>query len=190
MRPYRRMNCPKRYSTNNMNQNQGNDTVSEPETIKAQDMDNEKSLCEELYCMYEKNYEYMKSLYPSLVRKVQKAVDEECDKLEHTGSPMFDEWPDKTQLDAIIDAVYNRMQYLDKDDPELQTEELAANPLTALELSKAIALEGMSVNPIPDYTALGRPNWFRNMILAMLYNEMLYRRIRYYNRRYNYPKFY
>lgn len=191
MRPCRRMNCPKKYHTNNMNQNQRNDTTSELNcsNIEAQDMDTEHICCEELFRMYEKNYEYMKSLYPSLVRRVQKEVEDECDKLEHTGSCMFDEWPDRTSLDSIADNICKKMEYLDKDNPELQAEDLSINPLTALESLKAMAIEGTVINPIGDYTRTGRPYWYHSLILTLLYNEMLYRRMRYYHRRYCSQKF-
>lgn len=186
MRPCRRMNHSKRYHTNNINQNQMNNTNSELDysALIAQDIAPEQVCCEELFRMYEKNYEYMKSLYPSIVKKLQKQVEEECDKLEHNGSCMFDEWPDKVRLDAIADAICKDMENLDTENPELQAEDLSINPLTALEAMKSATLEGVSVNPIPDYTRLGRPNWYRNLVLSLLYNEMLYRRMRYYRRRY------
>lgn len=189
MRPCRRMSNRK-YSTNNMSQNAGKNTDSTKEDmiLSIQELEEEAPYCEDFMAMYEKNYQYMKSLCPAIVRKLQTEIDEECDKLEHSGSCMFDEWPDRSHLDAIIDEIYKKMQYLDKENPDLQAEEITGNPLTALEATYGKPLEGISIIPIPDYNRAGFPNWYRNLIGNMLFNEMLYRRMRYYNRRY-YPRY-
>ena len=42
--------------------------------------------------------EYMKSLYPDLPKRILPYVEEECDRMEYTGSVMFDVYPDKLQL--------------------------------------------------------------------------------------------
>ncbi len=47
---------------------------------------------------YEKDLDRMRELYPNEVKKIQKYVDEECDRMEYEGSLMFDEYPDKTML--------------------------------------------------------------------------------------------
>lgn len=186
MRPCRRMSNRK-YSTHNINQNtKKNSELDQDYMLSTQSLEDEAPYCEDFLKIYEKNHEYMKSLCPAIVRKLQTAVDEECDKLEHSGSCMFDEWPDRSHLDAIIDDIYKAMKYLDKENPDLQAEEIKGNPLTALESSLTRPLEGISIIPIPDYNRAGFPNWFRNLIACMLYNEMLYRRMRYYHRRY-YP---
>jgi hypothetical protein len=57
----------------------------------------------------DRDVEYMKRLYPRTAKLVQKEVDEECDKMEHDGSMMFDEYPDKEYLEKIIDRIYNRI---------------------------------------------------------------------------------
>ena len=42
--------------------------------------------------------EYMKSLYPDLPKRILPYVEEECDRMEYTGSVIFDVYPDKLQL--------------------------------------------------------------------------------------------
>ena len=44
--------------------------------------------------------EYMKSLYPDLPKRILPYVEEECDRMEYTGSVIFDVYPDKLQLDV------------------------------------------------------------------------------------------
>ena len=132
---------------------------------------------------FETDYDYMKSLYPVVVRKIQAEVDDQCDQLEYTGSCMFDEYPDKVHLSTIINTIYAKVQQYDKDDPELQAEELSYNPLTAMSYRRC---SGFNCPPPPrmsDFNQYGRPNWMRNLIEVMLYNEMLYRRRRFKCRR-------
>ena len=37
--------------------------------------------------------EYMKSLYPDLPKRILPYVEEECDRMEYTGSVIFDDYP-------------------------------------------------------------------------------------------------
>ena len=53
----------------------------------------------------------MRHLYPNTAKLIQRAVEDECDKLEYDGSVMFDEYPDKTSLDRIIDRIYENERY-------------------------------------------------------------------------------
>ena len=40
---------------------------------------------------YERDMERMKQMYPDKAKKVQRYVEDECDKMEYEGSMMFDE---------------------------------------------------------------------------------------------------
>lgn len=67
---------------------------------------------------YNKDVEYMKQLFPSALQVIQSAVDDECDKLEYSGSVMFDEYPDKTHLQMIVDNIMLRLTASDEDDAD------------------------------------------------------------------------
>lgn len=58
---------------------------------------------------YEADMERMKDLYPAEVKRIQKQVEEECDKMEYDGSLMFDEYPDRLMLKRISDRIYNQV---------------------------------------------------------------------------------
>lgn len=60
----------------------------------------------------EKDYDYMKQMYPLAAKKVFHEIEEECDKLEYEGSCMFDEYPDKIYLGRIIDRIYDKCKHL------------------------------------------------------------------------------
>lgn len=55
---------------------------------------------------YERDMERMKELYPEEAKRIQKLVEEECDKMEYEGSMMFDEYPDRVTLKVICERIY------------------------------------------------------------------------------------
>ena len=64
---------------------------------------------------YQKDVEYMKQLFPNALQIIQSAVEEECDKLEYSGSVMFDEYPDKAHLRMIVDNIMLLLTTSDED---------------------------------------------------------------------------
>lgn len=63
---------------------------------------------------------YMLQLYPILCKKIYKYVKEMCDTMEHNGSAMYDELPDKETLIKIVEKVYDKM----KEDHMLNAQEI------------------------------------------------------------------
>ncbi len=49
----------------------------------------------------EKEFKLMKSYYPETVQKIQVRVEDECDRLDYPGSPIYDEYPDRLTLRRI-----------------------------------------------------------------------------------------
>lgn len=79
---------------------------------------------------YQKDVEYMKQLLPSALQAIQNEVDDECDKLEYSGSVMFDEYPDKTHLRMIVDTIMHRLSPEDEETGEVQGASLSINDTT------------------------------------------------------------
>ena len=44
--------------------------------------------------------EYLKGMYPLSVKRCQCLVEEACDRLDYSGSPMYDEYPDREEIPA------------------------------------------------------------------------------------------
>ena len=57
----------------------------------------------------EKDFDYMKQLYPRSSVQIQELIEEACDKLEYEGSIMFDEYPDRLQLALMANKIYNQI---------------------------------------------------------------------------------
>ena len=56
-----------------------------------------------------RDYEYMKSLYPVMAKKVLPYVEEECDRMEYQCSMMYDEYPDQLQLRMMSNRIYDNV---------------------------------------------------------------------------------
>lgn len=47
-------------------------------------------------------------LYPIEVKEIQNQIEEECDRMEHDGSMMYDEYPDKVSVEAMAYNISKR----------------------------------------------------------------------------------
>lgn len=55
-----------------------------------------------------RDYDYMKSAYPATAKRMLPYIERECDRLEYTGSMMFDEYPDQLQLRLLCRRIYDK----------------------------------------------------------------------------------
>lgn len=99
---------------------------------------------------YEKDLDRMKELYPKEVKRIQKYVDEECDKMEYEGSLMFDEYPDKMMLQRVCKNIMEKMQNGEEED--IESSEYRRRP--------------------------SRGDGISDLVEVLLYNEMYKRRCR------------
>ena len=53
--------------------------------------------------------EYLVKLYPAKARLIMVLVEDECDRLEYDGSPMFAMYPDRETILSISTKIYNRI---------------------------------------------------------------------------------
>lgn len=128
--------------------------------------------------------EYMKQIYPKAAKKIQKEVEEQCDKLEYDGSCMFDQFPDPVHLNIIVDLIYDNLK-------DIHTAEAAVKDMALMppppppgpRPPRPCGPGGYCPPPRPGRRPDGSPDWFRNMIEVMLYHEMGRRRKRYRDRK-------
>lgn len=93
---------------------------------------------------------YLKELYPASFLRLQNIIDEECDKLEYDGSVMFDEFPDKERLRILENSIF--------------------------EVAKTKLIEETAVNQTER--SLPGDDWLKDIMCALLINEMMRRRSR------------
>ena len=70
---------------------------------------------------FERDRERLKEMYPKEAKRIQRVVEEECDKMEYDGSLMFDEYPDRVMVQKLCDDIYNKVY--DNTTAEVETEQ-------------------------------------------------------------------
>lgn len=70
---------------------------------------------------YERDRERLKEMYPKEAKRIQRVVEEECDKMEYDGSLMFDAYPDRVMVQKLCDDIYNKVY--DNTTAEVETEQ-------------------------------------------------------------------
>ena len=88
----------------------------------------------------------MQSFYSQTASRIQDKVERECDKMEHDGSLMFDEYPDKFMMEHLCRKI------------ETQLEQ-----------------ENQEMEPIRMMNRMGE-GYLRDLIGVLLFNEMYRRR--------------
>lgn len=148
----------------------------------------------------EKDMEYTKLMYPVSIRRIQTEVEEECDQLEQDGSCMFDQYLDRVQLSMITSRIYDRVKDINFDNASLKAQNLNSQrpciggncppppppprPCRGRNCPPPRPCYGRNCPPPrSDYQPDGQPNWLKNLIEALLYNEMNNRRRRYRSRK-------
>lgn len=56
-----------------------------------------------------RDLEYMRSFYPALSRKLLACVQEECDRLDHPYSMIYDEYPDRLQMRLLQKQIIQKV---------------------------------------------------------------------------------
>ena len=57
-----------------------------------------------------RDLEYMKSLYPALAKRILPYIEEECDRMEYGNSVIYDEYPDRLQLQLMCGRIYENVR--------------------------------------------------------------------------------
>lgn len=70
--------------------------------------------------------EYLKSMYPGLVKQILPYIEEACDRLEYQCSMMYDEYPDKLQIYLMQRKILEKILKEEGMESEERLEELIA----------------------------------------------------------------
>lgn len=112
---------------------------------------------------YQKDVEYMKQLLPSALQSIQMEIDEECDRLEYSGSVMFDEYPDKNYVHMIVDKIMHRLTDAEQAEGELSSQSLESDSLYTPSYCPDDAMQDCEKDITLETTALegsGRRGWY------------------------------
>ncbi len=120
----------------------------------------------------QRDYEYIRQLYPEKMQHIMSVIEDECDKLEYEGSMMFDEYPDRLMLSRLCNKIYDRVQGQEVEMEEVY-EAMQRRPPRP-------GMPGPGMPPPPPRPGQGN-NWLSDAIQALLFDEMYRRRCRYRN---------
>ena len=70
------------------------------------------------------DFEYMKSLYPDVPKRILPYIEEECDRMEYENSMVYDEYPDKLQLGLMCGRACRNIEKNEKGMGEGEMENL------------------------------------------------------------------
>ncbi|XCP84975.1 hypothetical protein ABXS75_18415 [Roseburia hominis] len=111
-----------------------------------------------------RDYEYLKSMYPDMAKRILPYVEEECDRLEYDNSMIYDEYPDKLQLRLMCRRIYDKVMDEELFD-ELEMEEWGADTVQEEAIGQAYRRRQSK-----------KPDRVRDMVELLLYQELLRRR--------------
>ena len=60
------------------------------------------------------DYEYLKSMYPEMPKRILPYVEEECDGMEYENSMVYDQYPDKLQLRLMCRRIWENVKKHEK----------------------------------------------------------------------------
>ena len=136
---------------------QGEEEIMEPYFVRqdyGQILEEQKSS--------ERDLRMLQSMYPDAAKMILPYIEEECDKMEYEGSPMYDEHPDATTVWQIQDRILSQVRGRLQEEPEAEEEP---------EAILSMQYQG---------NRGGRPgrNWPGDLIRVLLLQEMHHRRCR------------
>ena len=62
--------------------------------------------------MERRDFEYMKSMYPTEVKRILPYVEEECERMSYESSMIYDEYPDQLQIRMMCNRIYDKVKNL------------------------------------------------------------------------------
>lgn len=116
-----------------------------------------------------RDYEYMKSLYPDVAKRILPYVEEECDRCDCPCSMMYDEYPDRLQLRLMCNRIYDKVM-------ENEKMFFASEGYDDVFPEKYDEVEGQQLWKDDRRKRIHRPDWLRNLIEVMTYQELFKRR--------------
>lgn len=68
----------------------------------------------------QRDFEYMKSMYPETARRLLPYVEEECDRMSYEGSVIYDEYPDQLHIRLMCNRIYEKAKNMDGIEEEME----------------------------------------------------------------------
>lgn len=128
----------------------------------------------------ERDLQYLQQMYPADAKRMQRKVEEACDRLEYEGSMMYDEYPDRVSMLLMCDRIAEELRREDAeaqvvDEAQRQNEGVTDESMQAMHMDRPGPppphMDRSGPPPPPPFDP-GR----RSLLEVLLYNEMHKRR--------------
>lgn len=130
--------------------------------------------------------QYFLNMYPEKMSRVQKKVEEECDKMDYEGSMMYDEFPDRVLLKRISrniyevlleDRIVSEREFVDSEEKGVidDEEELRETGLFSPNIGRISKLNAQISNKPREYSH-NKDSWLKEAIDVLLMEEIQRRR--------------
>ena len=125
----------------------------------------------------ERDLQYLQQMYPADAKRMQRKVEEACDRLEYEGSMMYDEYPDRVSMLLMCDRIAEELRREDAeaqavDEAQGQTGDVTDESMQAMHTDRPGPPPPQMNRPAPPPFDPGR----RSLLEVLLYNEMYQRR--------------
>ena len=158
---------------------------------------------------------YIIFLFPEEARKIKEIIAKALDKLDYEGSVIYHEYPDKNNLEEILNEIYQQINSqmpqsnesntnmtlspnnnisnspnmpTPSTSPTTDNTPSSSEPVSTMQIPTFIPpCRGYDCPPpyySPSHFPDGHPNWMRQLLESLFFDEMINRRRKYFNKKY------
>lgn len=114
-----------------------------------------------------RDMEYFRGMYPQRMKRIQRYVAEQCDALDYTGSPIYDEYPDPLMIEIVCRAVLEKIpeegliseEFISEKLTDASEEEMAEKDSETMSVRMEAMQRGSGGRPPGGPPPWGPPPW-------------------------------
>lgn len=107
----------------------------------------------------QRDFEYMKSMYPETAKRILPYVEDECDRMAYEGSVVYDEYPDQLQIRLMCNRIFDRVK-----------------GIWGAGMEEEMEAEQMESQQIPGAGRRRSEDRLRDLVQVLLFQELFRRR--------------
>lgn len=112
--------------------------------------------------MEQRDFEYMKSMYPETAKRLLPYVEDECDRMAYEGSVVYDEYPDQLQIRMMCNRIYDKVKEMEE--------------MEEIELEEVSAEDGVETQQLARERRRQRDDRLRDLVQVLVFHELFRRR--------------
>lgn len=114
--------------------------------------------------------EYLQQMYPSYAKRYQVIINDMLNRMDYDGSVIYDQYPDRWQLDRIVRTVLDTIRLEENRQPQMQMPGMSQQTMEQDNMRRPEQMpQSQTEQNISDA-------WLRELVTVLLYYEILKRR--------------